>query len=257
MKLIIQSDDFGITEAVSCGIVKGVREGMITCTGLFSNMSASAFAAELIKPYDVCLGQDINIVAGEPCSDSSLIPCMVNENGYFLNANEHRKLDETAENNDHLVYEECLIEVEAQIKRFIELTGKKPEYLHGHSYGTATLGKAMHKMSEKYDIPITFDLYQKYKVKHWKENWTKKPFLLEDQIKADPLSIITNDEIAPLDAEIALIGTHCGYVDEELFKYSSYTLIRNKDLYAITSDTMKKWMKKHKCELISFRDLMK
>ena len=32
MKLIIQSDDLGITEAVSCGIARAAREGAITCT---------------------------------------------------------------------------------------------------------------------------------------------------------------------------------------------------------------------------------
>ena len=51
MKLIIQSDDLGITEAVSCGIARAAREGAITCTGLFSNMPAAPFAVELIKPY--------------------------------------------------------------------------------------------------------------------------------------------------------------------------------------------------------------
>ena len=51
MKLIIQSDDLGITEAVSCGIARAAREGAITCTGLFSNMPAAPFAVELMKPY--------------------------------------------------------------------------------------------------------------------------------------------------------------------------------------------------------------
>ena len=49
MKLIIQSDDLGITEAVSCGIARAAREGAITCTGLFSNMPAAPFAVELMK----------------------------------------------------------------------------------------------------------------------------------------------------------------------------------------------------------------
>ncbi len=255
MKLIIQSDDFGITEAVSCGIIKGIREGMITCTGLFSNMPASAFAAELVRPYDVCLGQDINIVAGRPCADPARLTSMVQPDGTFFNAGMHRRLDETAENNDHLIYEECLLEVEAQIERFIELTGKKPEYLHGHSYGTPTLGRAMHEMSVKYEVPITFDLYERHHVAFWKENWQKKPFSVEDQMAADPLYYLTNEVYAPLDAEIALVGTHCGFVDEELFHFSSYTLVRNKDLAAITSQTFKDWIAAHNCELISFRDL--
>ena len=70
MKLIIQSDDLGITEAVSCGIARAAREGAITCTGLFSNMPAAPFAVELMKPYpQICLGEDINLVAGRPCAD--------------------------------------------------------------------------------------------------------------------------------------------------------------------------------------------
>ncbi len=47
MKLIIQSDDLGITEAVSCGIARAAREGAITCTGLFSNMPAAAFSRRI------------------------------------------------------------------------------------------------------------------------------------------------------------------------------------------------------------------
>lgn len=58
MKLIIQSDDLGITEAVSCGIARAAREGAITCTGLFSNMPAAPFAVELMKPYpQICWGR--------------------------------------------------------------------------------------------------------------------------------------------------------------------------------------------------------
>ena len=51
MKLIIQSDDLGITEAVSCGIARAAREGAITCTGLFLICLHAPFAVELMKPY--------------------------------------------------------------------------------------------------------------------------------------------------------------------------------------------------------------
>ena len=80
MKLIVQSDDLGITEAVSCGIERGIRDGVVTCTGLFSNMPAAEFAVNLIRPYpNVCLGQDINLVAGRPVSDPADIPSLVQE----------------------------------------------------------------------------------------------------------------------------------------------------------------------------------
>ena len=95
MKLIIQSDDLGITEAVSCGIARAAREGAITCTGLFSNMPAAPFAVELMKPYpQICLGEDINLVAGRPCADPEKVPSLVQKNGLFLTSGMHWAIDQ-------------------------------------------------------------------------------------------------------------------------------------------------------------------
>ena len=68
-RILFQSDDYGITQAVSEGILRGIREGIIRNTGLFVNLDCSAWAAEKIKDVDVCLGVDINYVAGKPVSD--------------------------------------------------------------------------------------------------------------------------------------------------------------------------------------------
>ena len=38
MKLLVQSDDFGITPAVSCGILEAIKKGIVRNTGLFANM---------------------------------------------------------------------------------------------------------------------------------------------------------------------------------------------------------------------------
>ena len=109
MKIIVQSDDLGITEAVSCGIEKGIRDGVVTCTGLFSNMPAAEFALRLVKPYShVCLGQDINLVAGRPCADPGRIPSLVQEDGSFKTSGMHRAIDAEDGSQDHVVYEECL-----------------------------------------------------------------------------------------------------------------------------------------------------
>jgi len=163
MKIIVQSDDLGITEAVSCGIEKGIRDGVVTCTGLFSNMPAAEFALRLVKPYShVCLGQDINLVAGRPCADPGQIPSLVQEDGSFKTSGMHRAIDAEDGSQDHVVYEECVTETEAQIRRFMELAGKKPEYLHGHSYSTPATWRAMAVMGEKYGIPLVRDMIERY-----------------------------------------------------------------------------------------------
>ena len=38
MKLLVQSDDYGITRAVSLGCIHGIRNGVVRNTGIFANM---------------------------------------------------------------------------------------------------------------------------------------------------------------------------------------------------------------------------
>lgn len=256
MKLIVQSDDFGITEAVSCGIERGIRDGVVTCTGLFSNMPSAKFAVGLISRYShICLGQDINLVAGRPCSNPSDIPSLVQMDGSFKTSGMHRAKDAIDGNQDHVRLEDCLTEVEAQISRFMDLTGKKPEYLHGHSYSTPAVWKAMEIMGKRYGIPLVRDMLAESGAVHLSRTWNKKPFSLEDQMSADPMAYILEDQKFT-SHPIGFIGTHCGYVDNELFQLSTYTLIRNRDLAAVIGQPMKRWIQEHDIQLISYRDLL-
>ena len=58
-RLLMQSDDYGITGAVSAGIRTAIEFGLIRNTGLFVNMPASEKAARDILAEDVCRGIDI------------------------------------------------------------------------------------------------------------------------------------------------------------------------------------------------------
>lgn len=258
MKLIIQSDDFGITEGVASGIIKGIKDGVIKCTGMFTNMPSSVTAAEMIKDYpDICLGIDLNFVAGKPCAPISQVPSLVKENGEFYTSHERRKLDEQCENHDHLsgCMDELLIEVQAQIERFIELNGKLPDYLHGHAYSSPTVLKVQNEMMKKYGVGTTLGFMECNHINRGSKSWYTVPFGLEDQMKTSTKDFITHDEMEILNSEYAAIISHCGYVDAPLFDVSSFTIIRTKDLEAILSDEMKQWIKDNNIELIDYRDL--
>ena len=82
----------------------------------------------------------------------------------------------------------------------------------------------------------------------------KKPFPLEDQMKADLTDCVTTDS-GFLENQIGFLGTHCGYVDQELFPVTTYTMIRTMDLAAVTGERFKNWLKENNVELISYRDL--
>ena len=269
MKLIVTADDYGITDAVTDGICKCARVGVLTQTGLFTNMPGSEYAAKrLINEYPhICLGEDINLVAGSPVTDPKLIPTLVQEDGSFMTSRMHRVKDKTEPN--HIKYEDAYLETENQVKRFIELTGKKPEYISGHSYGTTETERAMKDVAAKYDIVLSADMYKKIGVGSGAETaqWNKVEvkqdgkydFGVETQLSRDPLKMFIEGKLEYLNkalAEngIAHIHTHAGFVDRDLFRRSSFTLIRIMESDFICSKELVDWVKTNNVELVSIKD---
>lgn len=147
MKLIIRADDLGYSEAVNFGILKAVNGGVVTSVGMMPNMDSVQQGYELIKNYDIALGQHTNICVGKPLSDPKLIPSLVQENGEFCSSREIR-----ARKEDTINVEECEIEIEAQLQRFIEITGKNPDYFEGHAVFSDNFFKALENVAKRYGL---------------------------------------------------------------------------------------------------------
>jgi len=255
MKLLFQSDDYGITRAVSQGIIHGITHGVVRNTGLFSNMPWAEECVEWIKPYlnDIAFGIDLNASTGPSLLGYEKVPNLCHEDGMFYTSSENRAMDTEENGFDHVDYDQVYAEFEAQVERFIELVGKTPDYIHGHAYGTKTTEKARRAIAEKYHRPLTSDFLEPYKpmgAMSWYKGKT-----IEEQLQNDPLSVIINDEGGLLNKEIGYIITHCGYCDAELFKLSSFNTCRAVDLEAATSDRLKEWIKENHIELINFNQL--
>lgn len=264
MKLLCQSDDYGITHAVTCGILKGIEDGIIRNTGLFVNMAASEYAAKQIERYEqACFGIDVNLVSGRPISDPAMVPDLVDSKGFFITSQmrmkEPRVLGKNMVymefENDPYPYEQTYLEAENQVKKFKELVGKWPEYIHGHSLITPNIDKALREVGQKYNIIYTFDCWQQHALSMIPCDWNPKPFPLEQQLQ-------TNVEEKLLDAlqklpsvEKAMFICHAGYMEDELFQHTSYTAIRIKDLAAMLSPSIKLYLKEQNIELITYREL--
>lgn len=256
MKLLFQSDDYGFTEAVTEGILKSIKDGIVRNTGLFVNMPSSLMAAEKIKniPH-ISVGIDVNIVAGTPVTkDVSLISSLVNEKGEFRTSGERvAQVKETGE--DPYVYEEVLLETRNQVQLFIELMGRKPAYIHPHSFMSANYMKAMSEVAKEQGVYFSMELLQAGKFHMLDCDWNPKPFPIEKQAVTDVEGNLLRELSKVLDKEIVFAGGHCGYVDDELLKFSTYSLIRCKDLSAATSPKIKKFIEDNSVELISYDDL--
>ncbi|MBQ6489586.1 MAG: ChbG/HpnK family deacetylase [Solobacterium sp.] len=272
MKLIVTADDFAITFAGADGVIHAATYGCLTETGLFSNSPAAEYGVKrlLSECPDFCLGQDINLVTGRPLSDPERIPSLVDEEGNFRKSGYHRMLDKT--NPNHIPYEEAYIETEAQILKFIDLVGKKPAYLNGHSYGCENTHKAFKDLAVKYEIPVLSEVLAKCNIPGgmdtapWNAVTTmdangKWDFSPATQLDRDPLKFFTEGKLEYLNKAleedgIAHIHTHTGFVDRDLVRLSSFNLIRMMEADFVTSSELNNWIKENNVELISVRDLL-
>lgn len=263
-KILFQSDDYGITRGVSEGILYSIQEGIIRNTGLFVNMEYSKWAAEKIKNLDVCLGIDINYVAGMPVSNSIDIPHLVKENGHFYSSSEQNKRNNLIKldglvsyyEKDPYPYKEILLETENQVKKFIELIGRKPDYIHPHSLMTPNCVKAQIEVAKKYNIYSTLDLLNGNVCKELPGAIMNiKGMNLENQLNAPIEKNLIENAIPSLqDEETGYYIFHCGYVDAELFKHSSLTLRRAIDLEAATSKKIIEYINENNIKLITYKD---
>ena len=258
MKILVQSDDYGFTRGVTLATYDAINRGLITCTGLFANMPSARDAVDLVRGNErLCLGIDINIVSGRPCSDEREIPHLIDAaTGEFVSSQRLRANPDWGK-TDPYPYDEVYVEAKSQIERFVGLTeGRLPEYIHGHSIGEASANyrQALHDLGKEYGIPFTRDVYARFGVVRLQGNG-KKPFPLEEQAECDSEKKCLEQLEAHCHEEYVRIGGHCGYVDNDLLRYSTFTVVRAKDYVMYTSDKIKAWIEQHDAELISYRDL--
>jgi hopanoid biosynthesis associated protein HpnK len=81
-KLIVNADDFGLTENVNSGILDAYRDGILTSTTLLANGMAFESAVAASKKFQgLGIGVHLNLTEGRPVADASLIPTLIDRGG--------------------------------------------------------------------------------------------------------------------------------------------------------------------------------
>jgi len=81
-QLIVNADDFGLTEQVSRGILDAHREGIVTSTTLMANGGAFDAAVSMARrEYHLAIGVHLNLTEGVPVSPALNIPTLVDRQG--------------------------------------------------------------------------------------------------------------------------------------------------------------------------------
>ena len=159
-------------------------------------------------------------------------------------------------------YDEVYKELRAQYDRFVELTGKKPGYLHGHSIQHEHYNEAIHAISEETGVPYSHDIQMQHQFKSVfqiaktrSKASTSKVFDPMEQLNKNPLNDILTNQDYLLQGEYIAIGGHPGFVDNELLNLTTLSLERVKDHAMMTSKEIKQWIKDNDIELITYYDL--
>lgn len=264
-KLLTQGDDFGFTRGVTLGIVDSIDRGVLRNTGLFTNMPAASFAVSFMKDRpQVCFGIDFNIVSGRPVADPAALPHLVDDNGEFIRSTVRVKDPrwQSEEGRAALFpYEECRLEMRAQYARFLELTGRKPGYLHAHSLMPETYLRVLRELAEETGIPYSNDIKEKYgfdsvwKYQNFSPSGRAKVFDPVAQLAKTPLedNLAHGDDF--LKSPYVTIMGHPGYIDADLLSLTTLSLERCRDAEMMMSPRLKNWIEENHVELITYYDL--
>lgn len=124
--LIVNADDFGLTRAVSRGILEAGRGGIVTSTTALVNRPLDPELIDELLASRLGVGVHLNLTLGAPVVDPRRVPSLVDGDGRF-----RREPGDVAA---RAVKDEARIELGHQIDRFRHIFGRFPTHLDSHHH---------------------------------------------------------------------------------------------------------------------------
>ncbi len=247
-KIIINADDFGLTDGCNRGIIKAIKKGLVTSTTIMMNMAYANKGIDILKSMNFkSLGIHLTLTCGEPSLPVSEVPTLVNSENKFYKRKEslfpHMKLEE----------------VEKELKNQIELflkTGLKPSHLdsHHHIHMCDGIREITVKLAKYYNLPLRY--VNKETKNCLEENNIKTTDKFSMDFYGENATIETiRKTLSQLKSGSMELMVHPGLVDDELMKLSSYNIKRSRELEILTNDEVKLWIKENGYTLIGYDQL--
>jgi predicted glycoside hydrolase/deacetylase ChbG (UPF0249 family) len=269
--LIINADDFGLTEGVSRGILQAHRAGVVSSTTFMVSFPWAAEMAELLREApELGVGIHLNLTTGRPVLAPAQVASLVTREGLFSRA------------FLHLV---CRVDVQdverewsAQIARGIDLLGRLPTHLDTHRFlqGYPPFAAVFAQLAKRYGIPAARNLYPGPHLRPAGRlgAWNPAGFLVDRYLQRSsqlvshaglhcPRATLVGDFdreelLARLDGVgegVTELVCHPGYVDEQLRGITSLQEQREVELGALTDPAVRAKLDHLGIQLIHFGDL--
>lgn len=154
MRLIVNADDYGLTDGVSAGIRQAHVDGIVTSTTAMMNCLPAAKAIRVARDECPRLGLGLHLVltAGAPVRAAASVRSLVASTGCFVRLNRWRPEHFEAIDSRHLADE-----WRAQADAFVAAAGRTPTHLDSHhhiAYHHPKLLAVMLDLAEQMGVPV-------------------------------------------------------------------------------------------------------
>lgn len=269
--LIVNADDFGLSESVSRGIITAHRQGILTSTTYMTNFPWAAEMAPLLaEAPDLGVGVHLNLTTGEPVLPPEQVPTLVDGRGTFIKSMFHLLT--------RVEMSQVKAEWSAQVEKGIQLLGRRPTHLDTHRYlqGHPDYAAVMIDIARTYSIPAVRCLYPgpDLALAQMYQSWNPARLLVERYLRRSA-AMVAESGLACTRATIAgdftkaqlprllervqegvtELVSHPGYVDDRLRSLSSMQEHREEELAALTDPGARQQVERLGITLVSFRHL--
>ena len=275
--LIINADDFGLTNGVTRGIIEAAKAGIVTCTSVLINeLIYEKISFNKDDCSDFGIGLHLNLTQGRSILPAVDVSSLVSFDGYFMKPNQ------LFANPEKIHPAQVEKEWRAQIAAFRTIFGI-PDHLdsHHHVHLYPSLFNIFCQLAVELQLPVRFPIQVNnipevrilpFSIAEGKElldsHWNEEQNLL-DLIKLrypdhfmDNFFYIYKDQpeiiqwiIATFPEGSSELMCHPGYMDARLVKISTYTQRREEELAVLIAGSTREILKRAGIDLIRFSDL--
>jgi predicted glycoside hydrolase/deacetylase ChbG (UPF0249 family) len=249
-KLIFNVDDFGLSKGVNLGVIEAYENGPVRSTTIMAGGAAFDHGVALARENPgLKVGIHLTITADQ--SVGGVYSTLTDGGGRFLPLSTIEKMAR----ENRLDLDEVEEEYEAQIQKVIK-AGILPSHLdsHHHTHCLPGVFEVFLKVADRYGIDwvrMTDGVSLKAKTSKLKTTDGFESGFYGDGATFENLKKI----IKEFPRKSLEIMTHPAYVDNTLYKKSSYHYKRMVELDVLTSKELKEFLAKGEYEVTSFSGL--
>ena len=221
--LIVNADDLGRTHGINAGVFAAHRHGLVTSATLMVGFAAAEEAArELAGHPDLGIGLHVTLTGAAPTLPAARVPSLVGADGRFA---------ARPEAMGDLDPREVRAEIEHQLERFEDLTGRPPTHLdsHHHSHRHPVVRDVLIEVARERALPLRSASDDVRRALRAAEIQTTDRFVDRFYGEATTLDVLL-DILRGLEPGTTELMCHPGHVDDELRAGSSYAMEREREL---------------------------